>query len=113
MPFKPTIMKLGLSIFFIGLTAGYALQVPAETQSPNHFTNLSIQKMNLSEHEAILATGDNHLLHLKFEGELQNGELFVQCVHHVEVTDLNGKPIDDYALDRDDYEQVVYVLEGA
>ncbi|MHA3062018.1 hypothetical protein ACX1N5_15420 [Acinetobacter sp. ANC 4636] len=58
--------------------------------------------MDFSAHEAVIATDDNHLLHLKFEGELQNGELFVQCVHHVEVTDLNGKPVDGYALDRDD-----------
>lgn len=111
MPLKHIIIKLSLSIFFIGLTAAYAFKPPVEAQFSTHPTGFSIQKMNLSAHEAVIATGDDHLLHLKFEGELRNGELFVQYVHHVEVTDLNGKPVSDYALDREDYERVVNVLE--
>lgn len=113
MPIKTKIIKLSLSIFFIGLTAAYAIKPPYKTREPNYHPTFSIQKMNISTQEAVIATGDDHLLHLKFEGELQNGELFVQCVHHVEVTDLNGKPVSDYALDREDYERVVNVLEGA
>ncbi|ENU79249.1 hypothetical protein F975_02941 [Acinetobacter sp. ANC 3789] len=113
MPFKTKISKLWLFISFVGLTTAYVFKPPVEIQSDTHATQFSIQKMNIAAHEAVLATGDNHLLYLKFEGQLKNGELFVQYVHHVEVTDLNGKPVDDYALDREDYEQVVNVLEGA
>ncbi|MHA3081379.1 hypothetical protein [Acinetobacter sp. ANC 5502] len=108
-------IKIGLRICVISLitTCAFRTISPVKIQSPAHAASFSIQKMNLATHEAVLATGDNHLLHLKFEGQLKNGELAVQCVHHVEVTDLNGKPVSDYILDQEDYEQVVKVLEGA
>lgn len=112
---QKNLIKIALSICVLNLTTACAFkttQPSVEIQSSTHPTSFSIQKMNLSSHEAVIATGDNHLLHLRFEGELQNGELFVQCVHHVEVTDLNGKPVSDYVLDREDYERVVNVLEG-
>ena len=113
--FQKNLIKIALSICVLNLTTACAFkttQPSAEVQSSTHSTHFSIQKLDFSAHEAVIATGDDHLLHLKFEGELQNGELFVQCVHHVEVTDLNGQPVSDYVLDRDDYEQVVSVLEG-
>lgn len=112
MPFKTKIIKLSLSIFFIGLTTAYAFKPRIENKAPTHPTSFSIQKMNISTHEAVIATGDNHLLHLKFEGELQNGELVVKSVHPVKVTDLNGESVSDYALDREDYERVVNVFGG-
>ncbi|WP_162625970.1 hypothetical protein [Acinetobacter sp. MB5] len=113
--FQKNLIKIAFSICVVSLATACAFkttQQPLEVQSATHSTRFSIQKMNLSAHEAVIATGDNHVLHVQFDGEVQNGELFVQCVHHVEVTDLNGKPVSDYVLDREDYEQVVNVLEG-
>lgn len=113
--FQKNLIKIAFSICVVSLATACAFkttQQPLKVQSATHSTRFSIQKMNLSAHEAVIATGDNHLLHVQFEGELQNDELVVKSVHPVKVTDLNGESASDYALDREDYERVVSVLEG-
>ena len=115
MSFKSKIVKSVLFATVTSVTTAYAfMSQPQPTVSVNHtVASYQLIKVDFEHHQAIFSTRDNQqLIHVSFTSQTQDHHQVIDCIDDAYVTDLLGNVDKNYVLEREDFTQVVSVLEA-
>ena len=113
MSFKSKIVKSVLFATVTSVTTAYAFMSQPTVSIAQSKASYQLIKVDFEHHQAIVSTRDNQqLIHVSFTSQTQDHHQVIDCIDDAYVTDLLGNVDKNYVLEREDFTQVVSVLEA-